>query len=289
MGTACHAGRAGLGGGSDSRAPEAGRLRCCRRRLLPPPVWVSQLRSILPPRLHAQARWRSLPLRCALAASGGGVASQAQPTPTGNGRRQRMNVVTITGRLTKDPELAERSGSTVCDLRLAENGGRDDSRRCTSTSRRSGARPRSARSTCARAAWSESAVGFATPNGRPRTARSAPGTRSSPSESSFSTARAPARPPRRWPKRRAQSRLAPSSSSRLSAPRRARRLWAPGSFFVDRGPDRVQTAEKWVGEATFVGTVVPCLHGGRGEMPRLGWNDSQANFVLPVHGEEGST
>ena len=38
-----------------------------------------------------------------------------------------MNVVTITGRLTKDPELAERSGSTVCDLRLAENGGRDDS------------------------------------------------------------------------------------------------------------------------------------------------------------------
>jgi single-strand DNA-binding protein len=37
-----------------------------------------------------------------------------------------MNVVTITGRLTKDPELAERGGSTVCDLRIAENGGRDD-------------------------------------------------------------------------------------------------------------------------------------------------------------------
>jgi single-strand DNA-binding protein len=38
-----------------------------------------------------------------------------------------MNAVTITGRLTKDPELAERSGSTVCDMRLAENSGRDDS------------------------------------------------------------------------------------------------------------------------------------------------------------------
>jgi single-strand DNA-binding protein len=38
-----------------------------------------------------------------------------------------MNVVTITGRLTKDPELSERSGSTVCDMRIAENSGREDS------------------------------------------------------------------------------------------------------------------------------------------------------------------
>jgi len=38
-----------------------------------------------------------------------------------------MNAVTITGRLTKNPELTERSGTTVCDLRIAENGGRDDS------------------------------------------------------------------------------------------------------------------------------------------------------------------
>jgi single-strand DNA-binding protein len=33
-----------------------------------------------------------------------------------------MNRVTITGRLTKDPELTERDATKVCDLRIAENG-----------------------------------------------------------------------------------------------------------------------------------------------------------------------
>ena len=33
-----------------------------------------------------------------------------------------MNRVTITGRLTKDPVSAERGGTKVCDLRIAENG-----------------------------------------------------------------------------------------------------------------------------------------------------------------------
>jgi single-strand DNA-binding protein len=36
-----------------------------------------------------------------------------------------MNRVTITGRLTKDPELTDRDGTQVCDLRIAENGGRN--------------------------------------------------------------------------------------------------------------------------------------------------------------------
>lgn len=33
-----------------------------------------------------------------------------------------MNKVTMTGRLTKDPELTDRGGTQVCDLRIAENG-----------------------------------------------------------------------------------------------------------------------------------------------------------------------
>ena len=33
-----------------------------------------------------------------------------------------MNKVTLIGRLTKDPELQERSGKQVCDMRLAVNG-----------------------------------------------------------------------------------------------------------------------------------------------------------------------
>jgi single-strand DNA-binding protein len=33
-----------------------------------------------------------------------------------------MNRVTITGRLTKDPELTNRDGNQVCDMRIAENG-----------------------------------------------------------------------------------------------------------------------------------------------------------------------
>ena len=33
-----------------------------------------------------------------------------------------MNSVNLVGRLTKDPELVERSGTKVCDLRLAVNG-----------------------------------------------------------------------------------------------------------------------------------------------------------------------
>jgi len=33
-----------------------------------------------------------------------------------------MNSVNLVGRLTKDPELSERSGTKVCDLRLAVNG-----------------------------------------------------------------------------------------------------------------------------------------------------------------------
>ena len=33
-----------------------------------------------------------------------------------------MNRVTLTGRLTKDPVSAERGGTRVCDLRIAENG-----------------------------------------------------------------------------------------------------------------------------------------------------------------------
>jgi single-strand DNA-binding protein len=37
-----------------------------------------------------------------------------------------MNSVTIVGRLTQDPELAERGGTKVCDLRIAENGTPDD-------------------------------------------------------------------------------------------------------------------------------------------------------------------
>jgi single-strand DNA-binding protein len=37
-----------------------------------------------------------------------------------------MNSVTIVGRLTQDPELAERGGTKVCDLRIAENGTAED-------------------------------------------------------------------------------------------------------------------------------------------------------------------
>ena len=37
-----------------------------------------------------------------------------------------MNRVTLTGRLTKDPELAERGDTRVCDLRIAENGRNDN-------------------------------------------------------------------------------------------------------------------------------------------------------------------
>jgi single-strand DNA-binding protein len=33
-----------------------------------------------------------------------------------------MNRVTLTGRLTKDPQLTDRDGTQVCDLRIAENG-----------------------------------------------------------------------------------------------------------------------------------------------------------------------
>jgi single-strand DNA-binding protein len=32
-----------------------------------------------------------------------------------------MNRVTITGRLTRDPELSDRDGTPICDLRIAEN------------------------------------------------------------------------------------------------------------------------------------------------------------------------
>ncbi len=34
-----------------------------------------------------------------------------------------MNSVTLTGRLTRDPELQERGGKTVCDMRLAVDDG----------------------------------------------------------------------------------------------------------------------------------------------------------------------
>ncbi len=33
-----------------------------------------------------------------------------------------MNKVELQGRLTKDPELSDRSGTAVCDMRLAVNG-----------------------------------------------------------------------------------------------------------------------------------------------------------------------
>ena len=33
-----------------------------------------------------------------------------------------MNKVSLEGRLTKDPEVVDRSGTTVCDMRLAVNG-----------------------------------------------------------------------------------------------------------------------------------------------------------------------
>jgi single-strand DNA-binding protein len=38
-----------------------------------------------------------------------------------------MNSVTLVGRLTKDPELKGANGIKVCELRLAESGGRDQS------------------------------------------------------------------------------------------------------------------------------------------------------------------
>jgi single-strand DNA-binding protein len=34
-----------------------------------------------------------------------------------------MNIVSLTGRLTRDPELQERGGKTVCDLRIAVDNG----------------------------------------------------------------------------------------------------------------------------------------------------------------------
>jgi single-strand DNA-binding protein len=37
-----------------------------------------------------------------------------------------MNSVTLIGNLTKDPELKERNDVKVCDLRVAENDGRDE-------------------------------------------------------------------------------------------------------------------------------------------------------------------
>jgi single-strand DNA-binding protein len=37
-----------------------------------------------------------------------------------------MNSVDLTGRLTKDPELSERGGKSVCDLRLAVDNGQYD-------------------------------------------------------------------------------------------------------------------------------------------------------------------
>lgn len=36
-----------------------------------------------------------------------------------------MNTITVTGRLTADPELSDSNGRQICDLRLAENGPRE--------------------------------------------------------------------------------------------------------------------------------------------------------------------
>jgi single-strand DNA-binding protein len=64
-----------------------------------------------------------------------GAASDSQPIPPADTNRRRrrrqketvqMNVVTLIGNLTKDPELRGEGSSTVCQLRLAVNGAAKD-------------------------------------------------------------------------------------------------------------------------------------------------------------------
>ena len=98
-----------------------------------------------------------------------------------------MNRVTITGRLTKDPVSAERGGTQVCDLRIAENGRNGEPMYVDVAV--FGRQGEACRSTCARAAWSPSAASSATRSGRARTGLCDRSTRSRPSWSSSSTRR----------------------------------------------------------------------------------------------------
>jgi single stranded DNA-binding protein len=50
------------------------------------------------------------------------VVSQANTAPAGTEKEIQMNKVSLEGRLTKDPELAERNSKQVCDMRIAVNG-----------------------------------------------------------------------------------------------------------------------------------------------------------------------
>ena len=72
------------------------------------------------PAAHGARSLRSLPLRCAARSLGAGSFRKQTP-PTGQNRKVEMNNVRLIGRLTKDPELSERSGTKVCDMRLAVN------------------------------------------------------------------------------------------------------------------------------------------------------------------------
>ena len=83
----------------------------------------SQLRSIWPRGLPAQSRCDPFPhfVRCAARPSGAASLRKQTPAQTGTegdpdeqGRTQ--------GRLTRDLELSDRSGTTICDMRLAVNG-----------------------------------------------------------------------------------------------------------------------------------------------------------------------
>lgn len=71
-----------------------------------------------------------------------------------------MNRLTLVGRPIRDPEpRALLSGTTVCDMRLAVDGPRDDDT-VFSTRRRSAPAPRRAPATCARAARSASTAAW---------------------------------------------------------------------------------------------------------------------------------
>jgi single-strand DNA-binding protein len=64
---------------------------------------------------------RSLSLRCALGQFRGYFVSQANTAPAGR-KKDKMNIVKLHGRLTRDAKYLERSETKVCDMRLAVNG-----------------------------------------------------------------------------------------------------------------------------------------------------------------------
>ena len=156
-----------------------------------------------------------------------------------------MNTVTLTGRLTRDPELHQLdSGTSVCRLRLAverlnrgqETGYVDD--------RPSAPVVRPPHASSPRAGWSPSTAASTTTNGSPRTEHAAPRSRSSATSSSspHHAATQAKQQARRYPPPRNGHRWVPAEPAGTQPPggrrRRTMALPSTNTNALGRPPDR---------------------------------------------------